>query len=118
MEYVIGLLFYVLCGVIFGLLTAKVIRDKGYKENWFWWGFFFGFIALVIAIVKPVYTQSTFSKTLQAQMNKQEKIHLNQTLLAEGGWKCTCGRINAKYVTTCPCGLNQRAVASEQSTSK
>ena len=25
-------------------------------------------------------------------------------------WKCTCGRVNASYVSTCPCGINRREI--------
>lgn len=112
MEYFIIVLLYLLSCVMWGVLTAKVISDKGYQKNWFWWGFFFGFIALVVAIIKPVYNPSIFSKTLQAQKNAKEKVILNQSLLENGGWKCTCGRVNAKYVTTCPCGQDQRGMST------
>ncbi|MBE6942240.1 MAG: hypothetical protein E7455_08170 [Ruminococcaceae bacterium] len=27
-----------------------------------------------------------------------------------GGWKCTCGRVNASYVSTCACGVNRREI--------
>lgn len=39
--------------VIWGVVTNKVIENKGYSENWFWWGFFFGLIALIVALTKP-----------------------------------------------------------------
>lgn len=26
-------------GIIWGVATNKVIENKGYYENWFWWGF-------------------------------------------------------------------------------
>lgn len=29
-----------------------------------------------------------------------------------GGWTCTCGRNNAKYVATCPCGINRRELGN------
>ncbi len=44
---------YVFWGVVWGYTTKKVIENKGYSENWFWWGFFFGVIALIVAISKP-----------------------------------------------------------------
>lgn len=30
-----------------------------------------------------------------------------------GGWKCSCGRGNASYVTTCSCGKNKREVVKQ-----
>lgn len=57
----IGLVMYLLViGVaiilpccIWGWAVNKVIKNKGYDENWFWWGFFFGLIALIVALTKP-----------------------------------------------------------------
>jgi len=40
-------------GIIFGIVTNKVIKNKGYKENWFWWGCLFGVFALIVACTKP-----------------------------------------------------------------
>ena len=31
----------------------------------------------------------------------------NRQLLAAGGWQCGCGRVNARYVSTCACGRNK-----------
>lgn len=36
MGYVIAVIIW---GVILGVETQKVIENKGYSENWFWWGF-------------------------------------------------------------------------------
>ena len=40
-------------GILWGIVVNKVIENKGYKGNWFWWGFFFSFFALIIALTKP-----------------------------------------------------------------
>ena len=40
-------------GIGFGVVTNKVIKNKGYKENWFWWGCLFGVFALIVACTKP-----------------------------------------------------------------
>lgn len=32
---------------------------------------------------------------------------LDEKVLQEGGWKCTCGRMNAQYVFSCACGRNK-----------
>lgn len=39
-----------------------------------------------------------------------EKDAQNEQLLASGGWKCSCGRVQASYVSTCTCGKNKREV--------
>lgn len=49
----IGLIGTIIWGIVWGTVTNKVLRNKGYEENWFWWGFFFAFIPLIIACTKP-----------------------------------------------------------------
>lgn len=34
---------------VFGFATYYLIKSKGYRQNWFWFGFFFGLIALITA---------------------------------------------------------------------
>ena len=52
MEIVI-LIIGIIQGVIFGFATNQIIKNKGYSENWFWWGFFFSFLAVIVAATKP-----------------------------------------------------------------
>lgn len=119
MEYIIiGVMLALLhCGALCGVLANKLIRDKGYRENWFWWGFFFGPIAVAIACMKPAAKRASAARSWKADQNRVRQRLLNEKLLEEGGWACSCGRVNAHYVTTCPCGINQRAVAAEQNKS-
>lgn len=42
----------IIWGIVWGIVVNKVIENKGYEENWFWWGFFFGIFALIIALTK------------------------------------------------------------------
>ncbi len=49
MIYLLG---YCIYGTVWGVVVNKVIENKGYQENWFWWGFFFGFLALIVALTK------------------------------------------------------------------
>ena len=44
---------FIIWGIVWGFATGAVIKNKGYDDNWFWWGFFFGFIALIVAVAKP-----------------------------------------------------------------
>lgn len=50
MELFVG---FIIWGVVWGFATDAVIKNKGYDDNWFWWGFFFGFIATIVAATKP-----------------------------------------------------------------
>jgi hypothetical protein len=36
-----------------------------------------------------------------------EKRNHSAVMLATGGWKCSCGRVNADYVSTCACGVSK-----------
>lgn len=38
---------------LFGFMCQHIIKGKGYEKNWFWWGFFFGIIALIVALAYP-----------------------------------------------------------------
>lgn len=51
--YIIVLIVGIVQGIVWGIATDKIIENKGYKENWFWWGFFFSFLALIVALTKP-----------------------------------------------------------------
>ena len=44
---------YIIYGIIFGIVVNKVLENKGYNENWFWWGFLFGIFAVIVALSKP-----------------------------------------------------------------
>lgn len=50
---IIAIISGVVWGTIWGVATNKVLENKGYDDNWFWWGFFFSFIPLIIACTKP-----------------------------------------------------------------
>lgn len=50
---IMSLIMWVIMGTIFGIATNAIIRNRGYNENWFWWGFFFLAIAMLVALSKP-----------------------------------------------------------------
>ncbi|MCD8390926.1 MAG: SHOCT domain-containing protein, partial [Firmicutes bacterium] len=81
-----------------GCAVNTVIKNKGYKENWFWWGFFFGIIALIVACTRPNLSER---RIYQEQYN----AYRDNKTIKTGGWKCPhCGSLNASYVGTCGCG--------------
>ena len=53
-------------GICFGIVTDLVIKNKGYKEEWFLWGFLFGVFALVVACTKPINAQVASNRTPSA----------------------------------------------------
>ena len=107
-----------LFAVVFGVTTNAIIRNKGYSENWFWWGFFFGIFAVIVACTKPQCTysapqssgfynhQGSGSREVESFYRGSDEIRTRDTLKA-GGWTCTCGRVNAAYVSSCTCGKDK-----------
>lgn len=114
---IVYLLIYCIYGSIWGVVVNKVIENRGYRENWFWWGFFFGFFALIVAFTRPQnlrtaddgfatgkdYVFRGFGNT-----EKSDEI--------PGAWKCqNCGKVNAGYVGTCGCGCDKDGNMPERS---
>ncbi len=69
----VGLYLFIriIWGIIWGFATHKVIENKGYYENWFWWGFFFGFIAFIVACTKPDKRSVYIEDTKLSQYSKE-----------------------------------------------
>lgn len=95
-------------GCVWGFATTAVIDNKGYDENWFWWGFFFGLIALLVALSKP---EACPTGVLSPQLAQEAE---EQRLLEADGWECSCGRVNPSYTGTCACGKSKRDVLEAQ----
>ena len=49
----IAIIILIIQGLVFGFATQSIIENKGYYENWFWCGFFFGILAVLVALSKP-----------------------------------------------------------------
>ncbi len=94
-------------GIIWGFATQSIIHNKGYSENWFWWGFFFGFIALIVALSKPekhnIYSYNSNTEN-NDYINKLSSYSEKPNVVVKGEWKCLCGKTNANYVGSCGCG--------------
>lgn len=102
MEIFLYLLPCIIWCLIWGFATRAVIHNKGYDNNWFWWGFFFGVIAFIVALTKKdiTYEQYYYQKN-KPSSNYQSAISTTSSKT----WQCACGEINLDYVTTCPeCG--------------
>ena len=103
-------------GLIWGYATSEVIKNKNYMdyESWFWWGFFFGLIAFVIASSKDQAKASYSSGPthLTAAAKKSDEAYLPKSIvnnIPANGWKCRkCGKGNEGYTGTCACGNTKR----------
>lgn len=117
MTIVIYLVIYCIQGYVWGWAVNKIIENKGYRENWFWWGFFFGFIAFLVALTKPDVPRTT--SNTGSYFGEGDSIigkdyvfrgfgYEGKTTDVPGGWRCShCGKINASYVGTCGCGWDK-----------
>lgn len=114
---IVYLLVYCVYGAIWGVVVNKVIENKGYRENWFWWGFFFGFFALIVALTKQNISRTTgdtnfyfsdSSSIVGKDYSSRGFAYEGRTDQVPGGWRCRhCGKINAGYVGTCGCGCDK-----------
>ena len=95
--------------LIWGFVTSAVARNKGYgfeDTKWFWLGFFFSFLALIVIATKPQFQAPASSEQREIERHFAEKER-EQMLLDNGGWKCICGRVNDHYVSSCSCGRSR-----------
>lgn len=109
-----------------GWAANKIIKDKGYTENWFFWGFFFHFWAVLVAACKRENPAKRDYNGLNINMqyygpseynpyaNIQNRVVNNPPQDAFGSasprfaWKCyRCGTFNESYVQMCRCGVTK-----------
>lgn len=105
-----AIIVMIIQGLIFGFATQAIIDNKGYYENWFWWGFFFGIIALLVALGKPVSrayeaANNDYLEGVSGKFSRDGERNHTTRVLEGGGWKCHfCNRTNPSYTGTCACG--------------
>ncbi len=104
---------YIVFGVICGFITDKIRRDKGYVKSWFWWGFFFQILAILIALGQKPAAQSAKSKPQEAIEKYIDLVNQAGQPKNSASWNCICGRQNRSYTGTCACGRTKDAVFEE-----
>ncbi len=105
LEFIISLIVTIVIRIIWGIVVDSIITNKHYEENWFWWGFFFGIIALIVALAKPDNKNYEMSNPYLTRI--ADEIN-NRNLLNNTNWKCVCGKINPNHTGTCSCGQSKR----------
>ncbi len=91
--------------IIWGVVVYKVIENKGYYENWFWWGFFFGIFALIVALTKPTVQYTAEQHEEETKIKKILEEKEKERTIQNGGWECIkCGKVLPHYTGTCGCG--------------
>ena len=67
MEVIFSLLVSAGIAYVFGKITQGIIVRKGYDENWFWWGFFLGTLAIIVALIRPRNSWKQSARPLRVQ---------------------------------------------------
>lgn len=124
-------LFFLIGGLIWGVITKTINENKGYDGE-FWWGFFLGFIGLIVVLCKPdnrtFVNNNSYSvpddnwsygsssapvaspnAAYSSYTSAAERERNERRILSEAFWKCgKCGRVNPAYTGTCICGNLKR----------
>lgn len=110
MWWVWGLLVY---GIIFGVVTNIVIENKGYEENWFWWGFLFGVFALIVACTKP-------SKVVVAGITQAPPVDssIPQSIGSEKDYDTLYAIPERQYSVGSPIVINEGKLLKEKETGR
>ena len=113
MDLGIVLIVYIVQGLIFGVAVNTIIANKGYHENWFWGGFFFGIIALIVAASRPPKPYEPMRESPLLRRSGEQKG------VSSGCWQCVfCNSINANNVTTCSCGKSREEAVNNLLTAR
>lgn len=59
--YIFYIVLVIIFAIIWGFVCRQIIYNKGYDQNWFWWGFWFGWIAVIVALCKPEVERHAYS---------------------------------------------------------
>ena len=94
-------------GVIFGLITKHVAGSKGY-DGGFAWGFWLGWIGLIVVAVRPtIQTMTEYRSTCSDTDGGSSRVRGAATSYSvsaspsRGMWECSCGSKNPATVDYC-----------------
>lgn len=104
---------FVIFANISGYITRQIIKNKGYKENWYWWGFFFGIPAIMVALIKPEAPIEYAPDRPRRDIQKAATMPGLQDDKEFAFWNCICGRQNASYTNTCACSRTREEAAEQ-----
>ena len=104
----VAIVVFVLHGLFWGFIVSVAADKRGHNESFFIWGFFLGWVGLLIVLAKePVFTAAPANTRYLSKKLEEEKF---KTVRTVGDWECICGRINQNYVGTCACGRTKAEV--------
>jgi hypothetical protein len=117
--YIIIFLIAIFVNIILSVKFSEIADEKGYNgKNYFWLCFFLGSIGFIMVAALPDLTLRYYLNQFQSNSTQQPIKNQSNTPMTErsapppqGSWVCTCGQVNANYVSSCSCGVNKRDVA-------
>ena len=112
--YILIAVVAIIINVVIASKFAEIAEMKGHEhDTYFWFTFIFGVIGMLMVIALP-----DMSNTMEDNANKNADTQVMSPTNARasappvaGNWKCTCGRVNASYVSTCACGRSKHDIA-------
>ena len=111
-SILIYLLVYIFVGIgvacIFGAITKGINESKGYYGG-FAWGFWLGWIGIIVVACRQPNQYVPKESIIVPAKNVNQPPHAfnAQPTLTPDGWRCSCGRVNARYISSCACGINK-----------
>ena len=110
-EYIV---IYLIVGVVCGFVCMGIASSRN-MSNGFWWGFWLGIIGIIIVAVRPKDTPSYQTAgsafTTGSYYDKEKR---EEEILADNGWRCSCGHVNFKYQSICSACNKNRSKSSEK----
>lgn len=106
--WIVLAIIYFVYSFIWAIVVSMVVASKGYHSitRWVIFGLLFHELAFALACGLENLTLRNQNdekiKYLSDQINELKR--LNAGILKENEWRCSCGRVNSDYVTTCLCG--------------
>ncbi len=113
LQLILTIIVCAFAGCLWGAATYTINQNKGYYENGFWWGFWLGWIGLVIVLCKQDINRYSYYPASRQATNQHaipsDKPHpaIASQPVPNGGWQCACGRVHAAYVSSCACGKSK-----------
>ena len=113
--YIFAALIGLVIHIVFCSKFAGIAEEKGHTRSaYFWICFVFGTIGYIMVAALPdyelrkkVYNLTQVEKTPSAKSSVGSSMSTNIPQPQRGEWKCSCGRVNASFVSTCSCGNNR-----------
>lgn len=88
MEYsVVIIIGAIICAIVWAVVCLNVANNKGYSyqgTKWFWLGFFFGIIALIILLSKPNLYQQNIMGGMAQNISVADELTKYKDLLDKG----------------------------------